>query len=361
MKIKTACFCALFISLSAFTLRAQTGPSRPQNPQPPFTYRSEEVVFFNEADSARLSGTLTSPDKKGRFPAVVLITGSGTQNRNEEIMGHKPFLVIADHLTRNGIAVLRFDDRGAGGSTLGKGGITTRSNARDVKAAVDFLKTRKEIDKKKIGLIGHSEGGMIAFILAAEDKGICFIVSLAGPGVSGDQILLSQQETYFKTSGASDSVVRTLLETNREYFNLIKASEANNGDFRTAVSRWLKQKYPAITDAQVEAQLKKLLNPWMYDFVKDDPYNVIKQVTVPVLAINGKKDTQVSSRINLPVIEKALKEGGNLNYQLVEPEELNHMFQHCKTGMPVEYGQLEETFAPEVLDIITSWILKQCK
>lgn len=360
MKTKIACFYALFASLVSITY-AQPGAKRPQNPQPPFPYRTEEVVFWNQADSARLSGTLTCPDKKGKFPAVVLISGSGTQNRDEEILGHKPFLVIADHLTRNGIAVLRFDDRGAGGSTRGKGSITTRSNARDVRAAVDFLKARKEIDTKKIGLIGHSEGGTIVFMLAAEYKDIRFIVSLAGAGVSGDKILLSQQEKQFRASGAPDSVVQNLLEANREYFNLIKASEANNADFRAEVSRWLKKKYPAITDKQVEAQLKTLLNPWMYDFVKEDPYNTIKQVTVPVLAVNGKKDMQVLSNINLPAIEQALKEGGNLNYRMVEPEDLNHLFQHAKTGAPAEYGQLEETFAPEVLDILTAWILKQCK
>lgn len=360
MKTKIACFYALFTSLFSIAY-AQSGAQRPQTPQPPFPYRAEEVVFFNEADSARLSGTLTCPDKKGKYPAVVLITGSGTQNRDEEIQGHKPFLVIADHLTRNGIAVLRFDDRGAGGSTRGRGSITTRSNARDVRAAVDFLKTRKEIDTKKIGLIGHSEGGTIVFILAAGQKDIRFIVSLAGAGVSGDKILLSQQEKQFRASGFPDSVVQNLLDANREYFNLIKASEANNEDFRADVSQWLKKKYPAITDKQAEAQLKTLLNPWMYDFVKDDPYNTIRQVTIPVLALNGKKDMQVLSDVNLPAIEQALKEGGNVNYQIVEPEELNHMFQHAETGAPAEYWQLEETFAPEVLDILTSWILKQCK
>lgn len=360
MKTKIACFYALFASLFSITY-AQSGVRRPQTPQPPFPYRAGEVVFFNEADSARLSGTLTCPDKKGKFPAVVLISGSGTQNRDEEILGHKPFLVIADHLTRNGIAVLRFDDRGAGGSSRGRGSITTRSNARDVKAAVDFLKTRKEIDGKKIGLIGHSEGGTIVFIVAAEDKEIRFVVSLAGAGVSGDKILLSQQEQQFRASGAPDSVVQNLLEANREYFNLIKASEANNGDFRADVSRWLKKKYPAITGKQMEAQLKRLLDPWMYDFVKEDPYNTIKQVTVPVLAVNGKKDMQVRSDINLSAIEQALREGGNVSYRIEEPEELNHLFQHAKTGAPAEYGQLEETFAPEVLDILTSWILKQCR
>lgn len=352
-------FCVM--AVISFSGRLQAQPNRPQTPKPPFPYRAEEVIFFNAADSAHLSGTLTLPDKKGKFPAVVLITGSGTQNRDEELFGHKPFLVIADHLTRNGFAVLRFDDRGIGGSHRGKGEITTESNSRDVMAAVNYLLTRKEIDKKQIGLIGHSEGGSIAFLLASRQKEIAFIVSLAGTGVGGDQVLLSQQKIAYRAMGYKDSVVQNLLQENREYFAIVKASQAMDEDFKTEVTRWLKAKYPAMSESQLRAQTKRLFIPWMYQFIKYDPASDIRRIKIPVLALNGTKDGQVVSSLNLPAIEQALKAAGNTRYKIVEPEGLNHLFQHSKTGQPAEYSQIEETFAPEVLEIITEWLKKRLK
>lgn len=331
---------------------------RPQTPLPPFSYKSEEVVFYNTADSAKLSGTLTLPDKKGKFPAVVLITGSGIQNRDEEILQHKPFLVIADHLTRNGFAVLRFDDRGIGGSSLGKGDLTTESNSRDVMAAVNYLLGRKEINKKQIGLIGHSEGGCIAFLLASRQKEIAFIVSLAGAGVGGDQVLLSQQEIAFRAMGYKDSIIQNLLQVNREYFEIVKASKAMDEDFKSAMLHWLKSRSPGVDESLLLKQSKHLFVPWMYEFIRYNPATDICHVKIPVLAINGTKDTQVVSSLNLPAIENALKQAGNTRYKIVEPEGLNHLFQHCQTGNVNEYNQIEETFAPEVLDIITEWLVK---
>lgn len=357
MKTKQMIFCAIFFNIFSFSLFAQN--TRPQTPVEPYPYLVENIDFKNMADSVTLAGTITIPLGKGSFPAVVLITGSGAQNRDEEIAGHKPFWVIADYLTRNGIAVLRVDDRTVGGSGRGTGDITTQSNARDVLAAIAYLKSRKEIDKKKIGLIGHSEGGTIAFILAAANKDIHFIVSLAGTGVGGDKILLSQQEIYFKSMGTPDKMVEMALKANKDYFEMVKSSEANNEEFKQKLIGWLKETSPAITPAQIESQLTKLLSPWMYSMIKYDPFDDIKKIKIPVLAINGKKDTQVISSLNLPAIETALKQGGNTHYKIIEPEDLNHLFQTCKTGFANEYQHIEETFSPAILDNITTWILKQ--
>lgn len=357
MTIKRHLFCSVLFILFYTAALAQN--IRPQTPVEPFLYKVENVEFFNIADSALLSGTITIPNGKGPFAAVVLITGSGSQNRDEEIFGHKPFMVIADYLTRNGVVVLRFDDRGIGKSTAGKGDITTQSNSRDVAAAIDFIKTRNEVNKSKIGLIGHSEGGAIAFSLAANRKDINFLVSLAGCGVTGDKILLSQQRIYFKAAGAPDNMVETALNNNKEYFKIVNNSNSNNLEFKKLLTDWLKEKSSMITQEQIDAQLKTLTLPWMYNFIKYDPYNDIKNVKIPVLAINGKKDTQVLSSINLPAIETALKEGGNTKYKIIEPNELNHLFQNCKTGMIDEYKEIEETFDLEILNILSNWILQQ--
>lgn len=314
--------------------------NRPQEPQKPYPYREEEVVFSNEEAGIRLAGTLTLPSGKGPFPAVVLISGSGYQNRDEELMGHKPFLVIADALTRAGIAVLRYDDRGVGESDGNAFGNTTADLSWDAQAALKYLKGRPEISFA--GLAGHSEGGAIAFIVAARDPSCDFVISLAGPGVRGDQILLSQQWVILSGSGVPEEQLKQIAAANERLFNQIISSEAND--------EALRGKLMELAGGQ-EAAVNQAIEPWMYYFIKYDPTQDIAAVKVPLLALNGTKDVQVICDLNLNAIAAA-----NPDATVVRFEGLNHLFQHCITGLPAEYGKIEETIAPEVLEEIINFI-----
>ena len=338
--------------------------NRPQEPKPPFPYISEEVNFTNEKAGIKLAGTLTIPKGEGPFPAVILITGSGSQNRNEELMGHKPFWVIADHLSRNGIAVLRYDDRGVGQSQGTPLDATSADFAEDAGAAFNLLRTRKEIDPELIGLAGHSEGGFIAPIVASNNGAVAFIVSLAGTGVPGEMILHRQNEDISLASGADPKDVKKGISINKKLFAVLKKEPDNTlaetrlaGVYRKALIR--EKKSPEEID-QALKQLNGSMSPvsynWLRYFISTDPALFWKRVKCPVLALNGEKDLQVAAEINLPAIEKALKSGGNTKVTIVKLPDLNHLFQHCKTGLPSEYGEIEETFSPEVLKIMTDWI-----
>ena len=344
-------------------------PNRPQEPKPPFPYYSEDVKFENRKDSIVLAGTLTLPDKKGRYPAVILISGSGSQNRDEEIMGHKPFLVLADHLTRHGIAVLRFDDRGAGDSGGDAKNATTLDFADDVMAAVSYLNTRKEIDKMHIGLIGHSEGGMIAPIVANRINKIDFIVLMAAPGVRGAELLMQQQAAISRAMGMTDEYIAKTESINKKLYELIL--EIRDIDaLKKELKAYLKEVLPGLTgtetiqgmsiDEYADMQVKQLTSPWMLYFIRYDPVPVLENVKCPVLAINGSKDLQVSPE-NLDAIRKALERGGNSDVIVKELPGLNHLFQECQTGLPAEYSTIEQTFSPEALDVITNWILQHVK
>ena len=294
---------------------------RPQTPQPPFPYQTEEVSFVNTEDSASLAGTLTYPvgyNSKRKVPVVIMVTGSGLQNRDEELFEHKPFLVIADFLARNGIASLRYDDRGAGLSTGDIEDVTTEGFCRDAAAGIAFL--RKTGHFSKIGVLGHSEGGSIAFMLAAQKK--CdFIVSMAGPGLRGDSIIVEQTNELLRQQGQPETMtVRQMRLT----------------------------------------MLLQKTNPWYDYFVDFDPAPVIKQIKCPDLLLNGDKDSQVMAASNIPVIRALLSD--NEKHQLPDNQVikvypgLNHLFQHCTTGMPAEYGSIEETISEEVLHDIAEWI-----
>ena len=294
---------------------------RPQTPQPPFPYQTEEVSFVNTEDSASLAGTLTYPvgyNSKRKVPVVIMVTGSGLQNRDEELFEHKPFLVIADFLARNGIASLRYDDRGAGLSTGDIEDVTTEGFCRDAAAGIAFL--RKTGHFSKIGVLGHSEGGSIAFMLAAQKK--CdFIVSMAGPGLRGDSIIVEQTNELLRQQGQPATMtVRQMRLT----------------------------------------MLLQKTNPWYDYFVDFDPAPVIKQIKCPALLLNGDKDSQVMAASNIPVIRALLSD--NEKHQLPDNQVikvypgLNHLFQHCTTGMPAEYGSIEETISEEVLHDIAEWI-----
>ena len=343
---------------------------RPQEPKAPFPYASEDVVFPNTTAAIRLAGTLTIPEGEGSFPAVVLISGSGPQDRNEEILGHKPFLVIADYLTRNGIAVLRYDDRGVGAS---KGFFSLADSAdfaTDAEAAMAYLKTRSEIDCTKIGLVGHSEGGLIAPMVAADSKDVAFIVLLAGTGIPGDVLLLKQEELIARASGVSEDRIAKSKLRNNELFFLVRQF-----DNRDALKQVLADKINEFIDeeetveftedmdreAYVNQQVNKLANPWMMYFLKHNPATDLQKVTCPVLAVNGSRDLQVPATENLSAIKAALEQGGNQDVTVKEYTSLNHLFQESETGSPDEYGAIEQTFSPIVLEEITHWILKQTK
>ncbi|MDR3260879.1 MAG: alpha/beta hydrolase, partial [Tannerella sp.] len=327
---------------------------RPQEPVKPYPYYEEEVSFENSEDNVTLAGTLTLPEKEGNFPAIVLISGSGAQNRDEEIMGHKPFLVLSDFLTRNGVAVLRFDDRGIAASTGNAMTSTTFDFSKDVEAGVKYLQTRKEINRKQIGLAGHSEGGIIASMLAARNSDIAFIILLAGTGIPGDQLLLMQQELIAKASGISDSEWQKVKPVNRAAFDIIIRS-TNQEQLNTDMTEYLKQtikdnpnmKPEGISeDDFIRQSIVLMANPWMKYFLGYDPVPALEKVKCPVLAINGGKDLQVPAKVNLEAIKAALTRGGNKQVTTKEIPGLNHLFQECETGLPVEYPTIEQTFSP---------------
>jgi len=343
---------------------------RPQEPTKPYSYYSEDITFENKNAGISLAGTLTLPKKDGVFPVVILISGSGPQNRDEELLGHKPFLVLSDYLTKNGIAVLRYDDRG---TALSKGDFKTATSAdfaTDVESAISYLKTRKEINKKKIGLIGHSEGGLIAPMVASKSNDVAFIVLLAGTGIQGDQILLLQQKLIGKASGISDEDLQKNEIENRKTFDIVNKStnlEQLNNDLTIYIMQSLKdnpnsEKPQGMSDEDfVKLQVKQIANPWMQYFIKYNPAPALEKVKCPVLAINGEKDLQVPPKENLEAIKKALTKGGNKKVTTIELPNLNHLFQECKTGSPEEYATIEQTFSPTALNEILKWLQTQTK
>jgi alpha/beta superfamily hydrolase len=339
--------------------------NRPQEPKPPFPYTSEEVTFTNDKFNIKLSGTLTIPAGPGPFKAVIMITGSGPQNRNEELMGHKPFLVIADYLSRNGIAVLRFDDRGVGKSQGNYAEATTADLATDAEAAFNFLKKNPKINQKEIGFVGHSEGGLIAPIVAAFRSDVGFIVSLAGPGVTGQQIIIRQSQDIGRISGEKESDIKESTVTNKKLYAILRKEKDNKKAETKILARYreiLEKKKTSKEDTEKAVdQLKMTFGAnkytWFRFFIMTDPSIYWEKVKCPVLALDGEKDLQVAANENLPAIEKALKSSGNISSKTVKMTGLNHLFQHCKTGLPAEYATIEETFSPEALKIITDWIL----
>lgn len=343
---------------------AQVAQKRSQEPTPHYPYKSEDVTFYNVHDSVTLAGTLTMPSSGSNFTAVVLVTGSGAQNRDEELLGHKPFLVLADYLTRHGIAVLRYDDRGSFQSTGDFASATTFDFARDAEAAVKYLRTRKEINPKKIGVMGHSEGGLIAPMVAVNDPKVNFIVMLAGPGIPGDSILLLQAEAIGRANGISDSLLTMNRNLSRKIYKMIESSLPSDTlqqqlteMLKPIVENEMKEVSTEQQNAYIQQQINVMLSPWMRTFMSYNPAPTLEKVKCAVLALNGSKDLQVPPAENLPAIKHALKVGGNKHYTIKELPGLNHLFQECKTGSPNEYAEIEETFSPEALRVIANWIL----
>ncbi|MBI5710719.1 MAG: alpha/beta fold hydrolase [Candidatus Eisenbacteria bacterium] len=323
------------------------------------------MTVENRAAGVKLAGTLTKPRGAGPFPAALLITGSGAQNRDEELAGHRPFLVLADHLTRHGLAVLRLDDRGAGKSTGTFAAATSRDFAGDARAAVEFLKRRPEVDRARIGLVGHSEGGLIAPMLAAGSRDIAFIVLMAGPGLPGEWILIRQGELLNRAAGAPDSIVALSRAAQESTFAIVKAepdTAAAARRIRELAGRMFARVGGDQTQAgsamqrRMEQQAGFVTSAWFRFFLTYDPVPALKQVKCPVLALNGAKDLQVPPKEDLAAIAGALKAGGNRDFQTVELPNLNHLFQTSATGSVAEYGTIEETIAPAALDTMTAWI-----
>ena len=346
--------------------------ARPQEPRPPFPYVSEDVTYQNANDGTRLAGTITLPPGDGPFPAAVLITGSGAQNRDEALMGHRPFLVIADHLTRQGIAVLRADDRGVGGSTGSTMRSTIEDNVGDVLAAVELLRTNPKIDPSRIGLIGHSEGGWVAPLAANRAESIAFIVMLAGPAVSGEEILYAQTRAISRASGASEPLIDGGETVSRGIYGIVKSepdsARASQAILALADSilRTLPRDQAAALDSawnqpgaaeQFEQALPTMLTPWFRFLLAYDPVGALDSLRVPVLALFGELDLQVPPTQSVPVLERLWADHPDATIRVMP--KLNHLFQHAETGLLAEYGVIEETFAPEALELISSWITER--
>ncbi len=330
--------------------------TRPQDPVKPYPYREEEVSYTNKAAAGvTLAATLTLPQGKGPFPAVVLITGSGPQNRDEEIMGHRPFLILSDYLTRRGIAVLRADDRGIGKSTGDFASGTTADFATDAEAGLAYLKSRPEINPREIGLVGHSEGAVIAPMVGARNADVAFIVMLAGTGVPGDQIIAEQTRLIAIANHATPEAAQAEADQQRELLQLVR-EEKDSSALEAKVREKLAKR---MGEAQAGMAVKQLSSPWLRYFIDYDPAPALRRLTCPVLVLNGEKDLQVSPKQNLPAIRKALEEGGNKHFEIEELPGLNHLFQTAHTGSPLEYSKIQETMSPVALEKIADWIASQ--
>lgn len=343
--------------------------NRPQEPQPPYPYTEKNVIFTSLSGDFDLAGTLTLPEGDGPFPAAILVSGSGSQNRDEEIFGHKPFKVLADYLTRNGLAVLRYDDRGVGESGRNAISATSADFADDARAAILFLKNRTEIDKEQIGVIGHSEGGLIAFILAAKYDDIAFIVSLAGPGTKGSVILQDQTEYISQLSGVPEETLKQSQEVNNRIYSLIEENE-DPVEGIDMINKFVTDFYTVEgedeeTINQVLNNIKQTINPasypWFRYFIMSDPAEYFPEIKCPVLALNGESDCQVMAEKNVNAIVDGLTNAGNKSVTGKVFPELNHLFQHSDTGLPDEYGEIEETMSTEVLETISDWISELVK
>jgi hypothetical protein len=338
---------------------------RPQTPSPPHPYATREVTYRNDAAGIALAGTLAIPEGSGPHPAVVFLSGSGPQDRDETILEHKPFAVLADHLARHGIASLRSDDRGVGGSSGSVLLCTQEDFAADALAAVEFLKAIPEIDADRIGLLGHSEGGGVAPLAASRSESVRFLVLLAGTGLPGRDVMRLQGPAMMRAEGPVDEAAveeaDLLHRALTDAFLTDTPAEQRRAAIRAlthAQSRIRGQPVPepAMLEQMISQQMITLNTPWMKSFLVHDPREALRKVRTPVLALNGSLDTQVTPRDNLPAIEGALKVAGNTDVTVRELPGLNHLFQTAKTGSPSEYSEIEETLSPTLLDEVTSWL-----
>ena len=328
-------------------------PPRPQHPEPPSPYVADSVTFRNESAGLTLAGTLTRPEDDGPHPAVVLVSGSGPQDRNSEVFNHKLFHVLADHLTRRGIAVLRYDERGVGASEGTFDGATSEDFATDVAAAVRFLRSRSEIDADAVGLLGMSEGGLVAPMVHTQFEPVDFLVLMAGPSVPGYDILVEQGAKMASAQGAPPSVVDSLRTMQRQIMSAVRTA-SDSAEVANQVRSILNTR--GLPDAQVQSQIEQMTSPWFRFFVRYDPAPTLRQVEVPILALYGSKDLQVPPEQNAGPMRTALRESPSRDATVRVLDGLNHLFQPAETGLPTEYAQIETTMAPRALQAVSSWI-----
>jgi pimeloyl-ACP methyl ester carboxylesterase len=345
---------------------------RPQTPEAPFPYTETSITFSSLAKGIKLAGTLTVPKGPGPFPAAIFVSGSGGQDRDETMLGHKPFQVLADQLARLGIATLRYDDRGVGLSNGDQATGTSKDFANDAEGAVRFLKTAANIKRNKIGFIGHSEGALIAPMVAARNLDVAFVVMLAGPGVPGKDVILKQSEAIMKAMKASPAEIKKSRDSQLKIIAAVDAVVRKNPSKPDPIKlvAALKKETDALiaalpladrieaqkNRAMVDAQVQQFATPWFRYFLNYDPRTALRKVKVPVLVMNGDKDLQVIASQNIPEVEKALRTGGNKRVTVRLMPGLNHLFQHTETGSPQEYGTIDETFAPEAIKEIGAFI-----
>lgn len=352
------------LAASDESLKEISSPLRPQEPKSAISYAVEEVTYANATADVILAGTLTLPLSAKPSPVVLLIAGSGPIDRDETVFGHKPFWILADHLTKQGFAVLRVDKRGVGKSTGNYGISTSEDFAADVLAGIAYLKTRKEVDTEKIGLLGHSEGGLIAPMVAAQSSDVAFVVLMAAPCVSGEAIVYAQEAYISRSLGVTEEQLGHQLAFQKQVLSVIKSEsdlEKTEELLREIIAKQmatLPQEERQISAEAMKAQMKRCNSRWFRYYLTYDPAISLKQLNIPVLAINGELDSQVFPKQNLPLIAKILEEAGNRKYTIIEFPKLNHFFQTCETGSVLEYGKIEETMAPVVLDTLSGWILE---
>ncbi|UKJ06424.1 alpha/beta hydrolase family protein [Solitalea lacus] len=334
-----------------------------QEPKPPFAYYTEDIGFDNTIDNIRLSGTFTRPKAEGKYPTVVLISGSGPQDRDETISGHKLFLVIADYLTNQGFAVLRFDDRGFGQSTGSFANSSLYNFADDVRSAIEYLKKRSDVNVKQIGLVGHSEGGYIAPLIASTNKDVAYLVLLAAPGTKGEQVLLEQSALLMRANNAPQNRIDLELETIERCASIIKEADKNQeyelkkefDNYFTKLSQ-LESLGNLNKDAFIASRINIWMAPWFVNFLKFDPTPYLIKIKCPVLALNGTKDLQVPYQSNLSALKSALDRAGNKRCTFAAMEGLNHLFQTANKGTVDEYQSSAETFSPKALQLIGDWL-----
>lgn len=366
--VRSAARLAALLVVTGFVGAADAQPARPQTPTGPFPYRSEDVTVpvggSADAPDHTLGGTLTLPDAgawgDGPYPAVVLITGSGPQDRDCTIFGHKPFLVIADHLTRRGVAVLRYDDRGVGASTGSFAQATTRGFAEDAGAAVDFLRRDARVDPGRVGVLGHSEGGLVAPLVATEHEGVAFVVLLAGTGVDGGTLMLGQSEVMFRAGGQDEAWIGKDLDARRAVFDAVRAG-ADDEAVRARLYELMDIELSYVRSEEsrhklADQALYQFASPWARQFITLDPVPALSKIAVPVLAMNGTLDTQVPPDQNLTVIERTLAAGPCPSYACVRLKGLNHLFQPATTGLLGEYAAIETTFDERALGVLSGWV-----
>lgn len=332
-------------------------PRRPQNPSKPYPYKEEEVSFSGSGGNATLAATLTIPQGAGPFPAVVLIGGSGPTDRDETVAGHKPFLLLADSLTRKGVMVLRYDQRGIAQSTGDYAAASMDDFAQDTRAALQYLKSRKEVDAKRLGLIGHSEGGILAALAATRSNEVNWLVLLASPATSGEKTLLRQSELIARTGGLPEEQITRSLEFDRKAYAAVR-EEKNAAALAKRLSALVDQSGlgASMPPAALQEQIRTMTSPWFRQFLDYDPAPSYEKIKCPVLALNGTRDLQVDSAENVPLLRKAFEASGNKDVTIVEVDGVNHLFQTAQSGSPALYGAIEETMSPEVQTAITNWV-----